>query len=59
MTGDEDDGNPDSSVSQLLLKVQTIDSRKSHVENNATGAVRPLATQKLFRRPEGFGPQTY
>ena len=59
MTGDEDDGNPDARVSQLLLKVQTVDSRNAHVENQATWAVRSLAVQDLFCRPEGFGPQAH
>jgi hypothetical protein len=31
MTRDEDDGNPDTRVSQLALKIQTADSGKSHV----------------------------
>src|SRR5713226_5154110 len=57
MPGDEDDGNLDARISQLALKVQTVDSRKSHVENKATWPVRPLAAQELLRRPEGLGTQ--
>src|SRR2546427_10269816 len=43
MPGDEDDRNLDARVSQLALKVQTVDSRKSYVQNKATWSVRPLA----------------
>src|SRR6266478_5802653 len=57
MTGDEDDGNPDARVGQLALKVQSVDSRKSHVQNQATWPIRPLAAQELLRGPEGLGPQ--
>ena len=44
MTGDEDDGNLDTRVSQLTLKVQTVDSGKSHVQDQATWPIRPLAS---------------
>src|SRR5713226_3064765 len=43
MPGDEDDGNPDARIRQLALKVQTVHTRKSHVQNKATWPVRPLA----------------
>src|SRR6266851_3856273 len=43
MTGDEDNGNADARVSQLALKVQTIDTRKSHVQNKATWPIRSVA----------------
>src|SRR6266550_4284797 len=43
MTGDEDDGNVDVRVSQLTLKVQTVDSRKPHIQDEATWSVRPFA----------------
>src|SRR6202158_3646295 len=57
MTRDEDDGNPDARVSQLALKVQTVDSRKSHVQHEATWRVRPFAAHELLRGPEALGPQ--
>src|SRR6266849_7731385 len=59
MPGDEDDGNLDARVSQLALKVQPVDSGKSHVQTKATWPVRPLAAQELLRRPEGLGPQAH
>src|SRR5882672_1260915 len=43
MTGNENDRNSDARVSQLPLKVETIDSRKAYVQNKAARAVRPLA----------------
>src|ERR1017187_1619534 len=43
MAGDKDDGNPDSGVNQLALKIQTVDSGKSHVQDQAAWPVRPLA----------------
>src|SRR5207253_837408 len=43
MPGDEDDGNPDARIRQLALKVQAVDARKSHVQNQATWPVRTLA----------------
>jgi hypothetical protein len=33
MTGDKDDGNPDTGIGQLALKIQTADSGKSDVKN--------------------------
>src|ERR1700730_8662294 len=57
MTGDEDDGNPYARVGQLALKIQTVDTRKSHVQNEATWSIRSLAAQELLRRPEGLGTQ--
>src|SRR5271156_1353319 len=57
MAGDKDDGDPDSGVSQLALKIQTVDSRKSHVQDKETGPVGPFAAQKLLRRAESLGPQ--
>jgi hypothetical protein len=43
MAGDEDDRNLDARVSQLPLKIQTVDSRKSHIQNKATRPIRPFA----------------
>src|SRR6266404_1891028 len=59
MTSNKDDRNPDSGLRQVALKVQTVNSWKSHVQNQATWPVRPLATQKLLRRPEGLGAQAH
>ena len=55
MTGDENDGDPEARVSQLALKLEAVDSRKSHVQHKTAWAVRPLAGQKFLRRPEGLG----
>src|SRR2546427_5252854 len=57
MTGDKDDRNPDARVNQLVLKVQTVHSRESYVQNQATRSVRPLATEEFLRRPKGLGTQ--
>jgi hypothetical protein len=57
MTSDEDDGNPDARVNQLVLKVQTVDSRKSYIQNQATRTVRPLAAQEFLCCSEGLGMQ--
>src|SRR5271156_131305 len=61
MTSDEDDGNADAGISQLPLKIQTIDSRKSHVENKTTRPVRALEDKNCCvvskvsaRRPTDF-----
>src|SRR6185369_9309677 len=59
MTGDEDDGNPDACVGQLVLKVQTADSREPHVQNQTTWAVRPRTAQELLWCSEGLGTQTH
>src|SRR5205814_877427 len=47
VTGDEDDGNAQAGVSQLALKIQTVNSRKSYVQNQAAWTVRPLAAQEI------------
>src|ERR1700751_3520596 len=57
MTGDEDDGNVNARIRQLALKVQTVHSRKSHVQDKATWPVRAVAAQERFRRSEGLGTQ--
>src|SRR3981189_1838677 len=59
MTGDKDDRYPNSRVRQFALKVQTVDSWESHVQNQATWTVRTLAAQELLRRPEGLGSQAH
>ncbi len=59
MTGDKDDGNPDAGVDQLALKIQAIDPRKPHVQNQATWRVRALAAQERLRCPEGLGMQAH
>ena len=59
MTSDEDYGNLDAGLSQLLLKIQTVDSRKSYVENKTTRSVRALTAQELLCRPEGLGPKAH
>jgi hypothetical protein len=59
MTSDEDDGNADTGISQLPLKIQTVDSRKSDVENKTTWPVRALTAQELLRRLEGLGLQAH
>src|SRR5580700_9090932 len=43
MARDEDYGNRNTRVGQLALKIQAINSRKSHVQNQATWSVRWLA----------------
>ena len=57
MTGDENNGNMDARVDQFPLKIQTADSGKSHIEDQATWPVRPLAAQELLRGAEGLGTQ--
>src|ERR1700693_155450 len=57
MTSDEDDGNLNARVSQLLLKVEAIDSGKTYIQNQATGHVRAVAAQEPFRRAEGSRAQ--
>jgi hypothetical protein len=59
MTSYEDDGNADAGISQLPLKIQSVDSRKPHVKNKTTWPIRALGGQELLRRPEGLGPQAY
>src|SRR6266436_2431285 len=56
MSGDKDDGNLHTRITQLALKVQTVDARKAHVQNKAARPVRWLAAQEFFRRPKGCGP---
>src|SRR5260221_4450659 len=56
MTGDENDGNVDSCISQRALQVETVDSGKAHVQNKAAWSVRWLVAQKLFGRPKGCAP---
>jgi hypothetical protein len=43
MTGDEDDGNPDARVSQLSLKVQTVDSIQEVSRREQGNLGRPVA----------------
>ncbi len=57
MTGDEDDGNLDTGVTQLTLKIQTVDARKAHVQNKTAWPVRWLVAQEFFRGPKGCAPQ--
>src|ERR1700686_547509 len=57
MAGNKNDGNPNTGVNQLALKIETADSGKSHVQNQATWPIRALAAQELLRRSEGFGMQ--
>jgi hypothetical protein len=59
VTGDKNDRNLDPRVSQSALKVQTADSRKSHVQDKAAWTVGPLASKELFRCPEGLGTQAH
>jgi hypothetical protein len=54
MTGDKDDGDLDARVSQLALKVETVDSRKADVQNQAIWPILSLVTQKLLRRSESL-----
>src|ERR1700733_4493490 len=54
MTGNEDDWNMNTRVSQLALEVQAVHSRKSHVQNKATGRVRTGEKQKFLSCPEAF-----
>src|SRR5216684_9029943 len=57
MASDENNGNADARISQLALKVQTVDSRKSHIQNQAIWAVLAFAAKELLRRPEALGTQ--
>src|SRR5271167_4172540 len=57
MTSDEDDGNLHARVSQFMLKVETVDSGKTYVQNQATGHIRAVAAQEVFRGAEGFRAQ--
>src|ERR1700745_1855009 len=57
MTGGEDDGNVNARVRQLALKVQTVHSRKSHVQDKTTWRVRAVAAQERFRGSESLGTQ--
>src|ERR1700680_3988088 len=57
MASNKNDGNPNTGVNQLALKIETADSRKSHVQNQATWPIRALAAQEFLRRSEGFGMQ--
>src|SRR5437588_12143108 len=59
MPGDEDDGDPDARVNQLVLKVQAVDSRESYVQNQATWTIWPFAAEEFLRRPEGLGTQAH
>src|SRR5882757_7516631 len=56
MTGDENDGNVDSCISQFALQVETVDSGKAHVQNKTAWSVRWFVAQKFFRRPKGRAP---
>src|ERR1700752_294290 len=57
MTGDEDDGNVNARVRQLALKVQTVHSRKSRVQDKTTWRLRAVAAQERFRCSESLGTQ--
>src|ERR1700682_4149812 len=57
--GDEDDRNAQAGVSQLALKIQTVNSRKSYVQNQAAWTVGPLAAQEILRRCEGLRLQAH
>ena len=61
MTSDKDDGNAHAGVSQLALKIQTIDSGKSYVQNETTWSVGRLLRKNSWgvskvsaRRPTDF-----
>src|SRR5258708_6964686 len=56
MTGDENDGNVDSCISQLALQVEAVRSGKAHVQNKAAWSVWWFVAQKFFRRPKGCAP---
>jgi hypothetical protein len=43
MAGDEDDKEIDTGVSQLALKVQTVYSRQSDIQDQATWSIRSPA----------------
>src|SRR5579862_3549308 len=55
ITGDEDNGNPNTCICQFMLKLEAVGATESHVKNKATRSVRPLAAQELLRRFEGLG----
>ena len=59
MPRDEDDGNADAGISQLPLKIQTIDPGKSDVENKTTWPIREIRRQEFLRRPKGLGAQAH
>jgi hypothetical protein len=43
MAGDEDDWDVDTGVSQLALKVETVYSRQSDIQDQATWSFRSFA----------------
>src|SRR5258708_34229200 len=57
MASNEDDRNPDARIRQLALKLQAVNARKSHIQNETTWFVRPLAAQEFLRRSKGLGTQ--
>src|SRR5882672_1107733 len=57
MTGDKNNRNSDAGINQLMLKVQTVDSGKSHVQNQATWRIRALTAEEFLRCSEGFRTQ--
>src|SRR5580704_12363197 len=59
MGGNEDYWDLNARIGQLVLKVQTVDSGKSYVQNQTTWLVRSLVVQKLLRRPEALRAQSH
>src|ERR1700682_1527537 len=57
MTGDKDDRNLEAGVSQLALKIKTVDAGKSHVQNQATWSIRPRVAQEFLRSLESLRTQ--
>jgi hypothetical protein len=56
MTCDEDDRDSDAGIGQLTLKLQTVNPRKTHVQNQTAWAVWQLVAQKFLRRCKGCTP---
>ena len=59
VSGDEDDRNPYAGLHELVLKLESANSRKPHIEYQATRGLRPLCFQEFQRGPENFRMQPH
>ena len=59
MTGEEDDGNMNARLGQVLLYVEPADARKPHVQNQAARTVRAPVLEELLRARKGFRLQPH
>jgi hypothetical protein len=58
MSSDENDGNQPSGAQELLLKIETADSRQAHIEDETTGTMSSFFSPELFRRFKSNRVQT-